>query len=104
MKTCISRHSKFGLGFDVGLASLALVLVWHTWSCSHHCYLQRVGQAESTEVAGIAICQIDRFKEPPSVGPMCDLLWADPIEDFGQEKTTEFFINNHVRGCSYYYT
>jgi len=48
--------------------------------------------------------QIDRFREPPSVGPMCDLIWADPIEDFGQEKTTDFFVNNHVRGCSFYYT
>jgi len=49
-------------------------------------------------------CKIDRFKEPPSSGPMCDLLWADPIEDFGQEKTTDLFVNNHTRGCSFYYT
>jgi len=35
---------------------------------------------------------------------MCDLIWADPIEDFGQEKTTDFFVNNHVRGCSFFYT
>ena len=25
---------------------------------------------------------IDRFTEPPSSGLMCDLLWADPMEDF----------------------
>lgn len=35
---------------------------------------------------------------------MCDLLWADPLEDFGQEKTNEFFVHNHVRGCSYFYS
>ncbi len=35
---------------------------------------------------------------------MCDLLWADPLEDFGQERTSELFIHNHVRGCSYFYT
>jgi serine/threonine-protein phosphatase 2B catalytic subunit len=35
---------------------------------------------------------------------MCDLLWSDPIEDFGQERTTENFVHNHVRGCSYFYT
>ncbi|KAI9143031.1 Metallo-dependent phosphatase-like protein [Paraphysoderma sedebokerense] len=47
---------------------------------------------------------INRFREPPTHGLMCDLLWADPIEDFGQEKTTEFFQHNHVRGCSYFFT
>jgi serine/threonine-protein phosphatase 2B catalytic subunit len=35
---------------------------------------------------------------------MCDILWADPIEDFGQEKTTDSFVHNHVRGCSYFFT
>jgi hypothetical protein len=35
---------------------------------------------------------------------MCDLLWSDPLEDFGNEKTTESFIHNHVRGCSYFFT
>jgi serine/threonine-protein phosphatase 2B catalytic subunit len=35
---------------------------------------------------------------------MCDILWADPLEDFGQEKTSEYFIHNHVRGCSYFFS
>ncbi|QSS58357.1 serine/threonine phosphatase 2B catalytic subunit [Histoplasma capsulatum] len=30
---------------------------------------------------------IDRFREPPTQGLMCDILWADPLEEFGQEKT-----------------
>ena len=47
---------------------------------------------------------LNRFREPPTHGLMCDLLWADPIEDFGRERTTELFVNNHTRGCSYYYT
>jgi len=34
---------------------------------------------------------------------MCDLLWSDPLEDFGSEKTTEHFTHNSVRGCSYFY-
>lgn len=47
---------------------------------------------------------IDRFREPPTHGIMCDILWADPLEDFGSEKTNESFIHNHVRGCSYFFT
>jgi serine/threonine-protein phosphatase 2B catalytic subunit len=35
---------------------------------------------------------------------MCDILWADPLEEFGQEKTNEFFVHNHVRGCSYFFS
>ncbi|KAH8101895.1 serine/threonine protein phosphatase 2B [Cristinia sonorae] len=50
------------------------------------------------------IRNIDRFREPPTNGLMCDMLWSDPVEDFGQEKTTESFVHNHVRGCSYFFT
>ena len=49
------------------------------------------------------IKKIDRFREPPSFGPMCDVLWADPSPDFvpiGGER----FGYNEVRGCSYVYT
>ncbi|CAG8588717.1 34961_t:CDS:10, partial [Racocetra persica] len=42
--------------------------------------------------------EIERFREPPTHGLMCDLLWADPLEEFGQEKTNECFVHNHVRG------
>ncbi|OLN82141.1 Serine/threonine-protein phosphatase 2B catalytic subunit [Colletotrichum chlorophyti] len=48
--------------------------------------------------------QIDRFREPPTQGLMCDVLWADPLEDFGQEKTSDYFLHNHVRGCSYFFS
>lgn len=48
--------------------------------------------------------KIDRFREPPTHGLMCDILWADPLEEFGQEKTSEFFVHNHVRGCSYFFS
>ncbi|KAK4971825.1 3',5'-cyclic-nucleotide phosphodiesterase (PDEase) (3':5'-CNP) [Elasticomyces elasticus] len=47
---------------------------------------------------------IDRFREPPTHGLMCDILWADPLEEFGQEKTQEYFVHNHVRGCSYFFS
>ncbi|SPN98882.1 related to phosphoprotein phosphatase 3-alpha catalytic chain [Cephalotrichum gorgonifer] len=50
------------------------------------------------------IRHIDRFREPPTQGLMCDLLWADPLEDFGQEKTSDYFLHNHVRGCSYFFS
>jgi len=48
---------------------------------------------------------IDRFKEPPPFGPMCDLLWSDPFEDYGKENAiSEKFTPNNVRGCSYFYS
>jgi len=50
------------------------------------------------------IRSLDRFREPPTSGLMCDILWSDPVEDFGQEKGSENFIHNHVRGCSYFFT
>ncbi|RSH79821.1 3',5'-cyclic-nucleotide phosphodiesterase (PDEase) (3':5'-CNP) [Apiotrichum porosum] len=48
---------------------------------------------------------VNRFREPPTHGLMCDILWADPLEDFGNEKNpSDNFVHNHVRGCSYFFT
>jgi serine/threonine-protein phosphatase 2B catalytic subunit len=47
---------------------------------------------------------VNRFREPPTHGIMCDILWADPLEDFGQERNNEFFMHNATRGCSYFYS
>ncbi|PRP84802.1 calcineurin A [Planoprotostelium fungivorum] len=47
------------------------------------------------------IDKIDRFREPPDSGPMCDLLWSDPAEVYSASSSTTFAFND-VRGCSYY--
>jgi len=49
------------------------------------------------------IRNIERFKEPPQSGPMCDLLWADPMENFSSE-VRDTFEFNEVRGCSYVFS
>eukprot|EP01127_Copromyxa_protea_P023086 TRINITY_DN8556_c0_g1_i1.p1 TRINITY_DN8556_c0_g1~~TRINITY_DN8556_c0_g1_i1.p1 ORF type:complete len:688 (+),score=133.05 TRINITY_DN8556_c0_g1_i1:254-2065(+) len=48
------------------------------------------------------IAVIDRFTEPPQSGPMCDILWSDPMEDFAPE-VDQHYAFNKVRGCSYIY-
>jgi serine/threonine-protein phosphatase 2B catalytic subunit len=45
------------------------------------------------------IANINRFTEPVPQGPMCDLLWADPQEDFNVNG--DKYIPNTVRGCSF---
>lgn len=51
------------------------------------------------------IDKIDRFREPPTKGLLCDLLWSDPHEKFGEEPSgTAKFEPNNLRGCSYFYT
>jgi serine/threonine-protein phosphatase 2B catalytic subunit len=71
---------------------------------------------------------LDRFHEPPAYGAMCDLLWSDPAEDYGNEKCSltlvatrrmsvpvksstspsvspgSLYLPNATRGCSYFYT
>ncbi|OON23158.1 Ser/Thr phosphatase family protein, partial [Opisthorchis viverrini] len=50
------------------------------------------------------IRRIDRYKEPPPSGPMCDLLWSDPLEEFGNETSPDHFSHNSVRGCSFFFS
>eukprot|EP00041_Stephanoeca_diplocostata_P039674 m.1637434 g.1637434 ORF g.1637434 m.1637434 type:complete len:475 (+) comp25818_c0_seq1:222-1646(+) len=59
----------------------------------------------SPEVSTVAdIQKINRFMEPDESGIMCDLLWADPHEDFDVETGSVQFLHNETRGCSYVYT
>jgi len=48
------------------------------------------------------IQSINRFQDPPQKGLMCDLLWADPMDEYNDDNTTTFTFNE-ARGCSYSY-
>ena len=50
------------------------------------------------------LAKLDRFREPPTKGLMCDLLWADPIEDYDEDNMDQTYVRNTVRGCSYAFT
>jgi serine/threonine-protein phosphatase 2B catalytic subunit len=57
---------------------------------------------------------MNRFQEPGGSGLLCDLLWSDPIANYGHEQeptahgpglaagTT--FLHNATRGCSFFFT
>ena len=47
------------------------------------------------------INKVDRFKEVPLDGMMCDLLWADPMKD--DQAIRGKFVPNKDRDCSYYF-
>ncbi|KAH9965239.1 Metallo-dependent phosphatase [Russula dissimulans] len=60
------------------------------------------------------IDRINRFMEPASTGLLCDMLWSDPVPNFGHEDEPsqhshivprgQMWAPNHTRGCSFYFT
>lgn len=48
--------------------------------------------------------KLHRFREPPTKGLMCDLLWADPIEEYDDDNLDQEYVTNVVRGCSFAFT
>ena len=57
----------------------------------------------SPELKTIAeLNKLDRFKEPPASGMLCDLLWSDPVDNADGALDADF-IENSQRGCSYFY-
>ena len=46
--------------------------------------------------------KLDRFKEPPKSGLMCDILWSDPADN-EDGFLIDDYTPNKQRGCSYVY-
>lgn len=65
----------------------------------------------SPEMTLDKVMKLNRFCEPPKEGLLCDILWADPIDEKNDEKTKKMIENNKprdvetwatndMRGCS----
>lgn len=57
-----------------------------------------------------SIQKLDRFQEPGKSGPLCDILWSDPLEEdtadgLDESEMDEWFsvdyVENPTRGCGY---
>ncbi|XP_075259897.1 protein phosphatase 3 catalytic subunit alpha-like [Convolutriloba macropyga] len=60
----------------------------------------------SPEIRDVSeVGRINRFREPNRKGDsMMDLLWSDPMKDYGEEKISEMFIPNKARQISYHFS
>ncbi|KDQ55506.1 hypothetical protein JAAARDRAFT_195874 [Jaapia argillacea MUCL 33604] len=80
-------------------------LVDHRFFCVHGGISPELNTLED-------IWRLDRFQEPGSHGLLCDLLWADPVANYGREHEQDnglgapgqMFYHNLTRGCSWFYT
>lgn len=92
---CLYKYDKkvydsFMTCFD----ALPLASVLNSMFCVH-------GGISPQIVSVQDINNIDRFVEIPSSGPMCDLLWSDPMDEKDEEENEDIFIPNYPRSCSY---
>eukprot|EP01103_Thecamoeba_quadrilineata_P002843 TRINITY_DN12706_c0_g1_i1.p1 TRINITY_DN12706_c0_g1~~TRINITY_DN12706_c0_g1_i1.p1 ORF type:complete len:618 (+),score=123.85 TRINITY_DN12706_c0_g1_i1:52-1905(+) len=74
-----------------------------TFFCTHGGLSPDIVQLEDID-------DIDRFMDPPEKGPLCDLLWSDPLEEstaanLSEEELNDWyevdFVPNPTRGCGY---
>ncbi|KAJ2929566.1 hypothetical protein H1R20_g7537, partial [Candolleomyces eurysporus] len=108
-KECLHKYSEkvYEACIQSFCALPVAALVDHRFFCVH-------GGISPNLVTLADLQNMNRFQEPGSQGLLCDLLWADPITNYGHETehshtgaplpATTSFIPNATRGCSFFYT
>lgn len=107
-RECVGKYGEkiyeqFMRVFDCLPLAATVVTDHGTYLCVH------AGLSPKIELVTDIEC-IDRFVEIPRVGPLCDLVWSDPLEEetgegLCPEEMQEWydveFVENPTRGCGY---
>ena len=98
-RECLDKYNQ-DIYFDIMDAFDALPLV----SIVNQHYFCVHGGITSLGQSLAEIQKINRFIQVPTEGSLCDLLWADPVQnDIGALEGDEKYVKNHQRNCSIFF-
>eukprot|EP01122_Echinamoeba_exundans_P008298 TRINITY_DN2731_c0_g2_i3.p1 TRINITY_DN2731_c0_g2~~TRINITY_DN2731_c0_g2_i3.p1 ORF type:complete len:358 (+),score=51.67 TRINITY_DN2731_c0_g2_i3:98-1171(+) len=109
-KECVAKYSlemweEFMLAFDCLPLAAVVENMEGRYLCVHAGLSPDINTVDDIE-------DLDRFHEIPKRGPLCDLVWGDPLEDdtgvgLSESDMQEWYdveyVENPTRGCGYVY-